>query len=135
MTGVQTCALPIYGISATFFPPRCTQMLWCGDLTISATSPHHSICLQRGSKKVADIPYEVMFQSSKNHAKVVFITAIYGNYEKTVKRFMRQTIPTDFICFTDNPNIRSNGWIIDSTPYHDLIQHPGKHHHHFYVGS
>ena len=103
-----------------------------GDLTISATSPHHSICVQRGSEKVADIPYEAMFQSSKNRAKIVFITAIYGNYEKTVKRFVRQTIPTDFICFTDNPKIRANGWIVDTIPYHDLIQHPGKHHHLLY---
>ena len=31
---------------------------------------------------------------------------------------MEQTIPTDFICFTDNNEIISNGWIIDTTPYH-----------------
>jgi hypothetical protein len=50
--------------------------------------------------------------------KVCFITAIYGNYESTCKKFIEQTIPTDFICFTDNPEILSNGWIIDTTPYH-----------------
>ena len=50
--------------------------------------------------------------------KVCFITAIYGNYETTCKKFIEQTIPTDFICFTDNPEILSNGWIIDTTPYH-----------------
>jgi hypothetical protein len=56
--------------------------------------------------------------------RVCFITAIYGNYEVTCKKFARQTIPTDFICFTDNPNIVANGWIIDSTPYHRLIPSP-----------
>jgi hypothetical protein len=50
--------------------------------------------------------------------KICFITAIYGNYEASCKKFVEQTIPTDFICFTDNPNIISNGWIIDTTPYH-----------------
>lgn len=50
--------------------------------------------------------------------KVCFITAIYGNYEASCKKFKKQTIETDFICFTDNPNIISNGWKIDNTPYH-----------------
>lgn len=56
--------------------------------------------------------------------KVCFITAIYGNYEKTCKNFVEQTIPTDFICFTDYNNIISNGWIIDTTPYHELYPSP-----------
>ena len=51
---------------------------------------------------------------------ICFITAIYGNYETTCKKFVNQTINTDFICFTDNKNIVSNGWIIDTTPYHIL---------------
>lgn len=51
-------------------------------------------------------------------AKICFITAIYGNYEASCKNFVKQTIETDFICFTDNENIISNGWIIDITPYH-----------------
>jgi hypothetical protein len=50
--------------------------------------------------------------------KICFITAIYGNYEATCKPFKKQTIETDFICFTDNHNIISNGWKIDTTPYH-----------------
>ncbi len=53
-----------------------------------------------------------------SEAKICFITAIYGGYEVTCKRFVKQTVDTDFICFTDNPNIRANGWIIDTTPYH-----------------
>jgi len=51
-------------------------------------------------------------------AKICFITAIYGNYEASCKKFVRQTQETDFICFTDNKNIISNDWIIDTTPYH-----------------
>lgn len=51
-------------------------------------------------------------------AKICFITANYGNYESTCKRFVPQTIDTDFICFTDNHNMVSNGWIINTTPYH-----------------
>lgn len=51
-------------------------------------------------------------------AKVCFITAIYGNYETECRPFKTQTIPTDFICFTDNSNIKSNGWTIDTNPYH-----------------
>lgn len=51
-------------------------------------------------------------------AKICFITAIYGNYETTCKKFVEQTVPTDFICFTDNKNMISNGWVIDTTPYH-----------------
>ena len=57
-------------------------------------------------------------------AKICFITAIYGGYEKTCKRFEKQTVETDFICFTDDEKIISNGWIIDTTPYH--ITHKSK---------
>jgi len=54
--------------------------------------------------------------------KVCFITAIYGRYEATCKPFQNQSIPADFICFTDAQDIQANGWIIDTTPYH--ITHP-----------
>ena len=50
--------------------------------------------------------------------KICFITAIYGGYEKTCKKFVKQSIDTDFICFTDDNNIINNGWTIDTTPYH-----------------
>lgn len=49
---------------------------------------------------------------------ICFITSIYSNYEKSCKNFVKQNIDTDFICFTDNKNIISNGWTIDTTPYH-----------------
>jgi hypothetical protein len=49
---------------------------------------------------------------------ICFITAIYGGYDTTCKPFVKQTINTDFICFTDNRDIIHHGWIIDTTPYH-----------------
>lgn len=52
--------------------------------------------------------------------KVCFITAIYGNYEASCKKFAKQTVSSDFICFTDNPNIIPNDWIIDTIPYHNI---------------
>lgn len=57
-------------------------------------------------------------------SKICFITAIYGNYELTCKRFVKQTVDTDFICFTDNGDITANGWIIDTTPYHIINKSP-----------
>ena len=39
--------------------------------------------------------------------KICFITAIYGNYEASCKKFVEQSIKTDFICFTDNINIET----------------------------
>lgn len=50
--------------------------------------------------------------------KVVFITAILGNYETSCKKPAEQSIECDFICFTDNESIEANGWEIDTTPYH-----------------
>ncbi len=51
-------------------------------------------------------------------SKICFITAIYGAYEISCKKYTKQTIDTDFICFTDNKDIISNGWLINTTPYH-----------------
>lgn len=51
-------------------------------------------------------------------SRICFITAIYGNYETTCKQPIIQTVPADFICFTDNAYIPANGWTIDTTPYH-----------------
>lgn len=56
--------------------------------------------------------------------KVAFITAILGNYELTCKKAVQQTVDSDFICFTDNKDIESNGWIIDTNPYHSTHKSP-----------
>jgi hypothetical protein len=37
---------------------------------------------------------------------------------------VEQTIPTDFIFFTDNKNMVGNGWKIDTTPYHLINKSP-----------
>ena len=65
--------------------------------------------------------------------KICFITAIYSQYEKTCKPFIQQTIPTDFICFTSEPDMQPNGWIIDTTPYH--LENPNPFDDHTYVNS
>jgi len=54
--------------------------------------------------------------------KVVFITAVYGNYEASCKPYAPQTVPCDFLCFTDASSPTANGWEIDRTPYH--LTHP-----------
>jgi hypothetical protein len=52
---------------------------------------------------------------------VAAITASFGNYEKSTKINVVQTIGVDYYCFTDNHNLRTSGnWIIDFTPYHLL---------------
>jgi hypothetical protein len=58
------------------------------------------------------------FENTSSTAKIAFITAIYGSYESSCKKYVKQSIPADFICFTDNKDIVNNGWIIDTTPYH-----------------
>lgn len=59
--------------------------------------------------------------TKKTRAKVAVITAMFGDYEKTFKPFSRQSIATDFICFTDmniSQENDTNGWIINRIPYH-----------------
>jgi len=46
---------------------------------------------------------------------------------------MEQTIPTDFICFTNQLALESNGWIIDTTPYH--LENPNPFDDQTYVNS
>ena len=66
-----------------------------------------------------------LFRKHKNkispfyETKVCFITAVYGKKNTSCMKYMKQTAPTDFICFTDNPHMIPNGWIIDTTPYHN----------------
>lgn len=57
-------------------------------------------------------------------SKICFITAIYGNMEDSCKPFCKQSLPTDFICFTDRKDILSNSWQIDTFPYHIKFRSP-----------
>jgi len=56
-------------------------------------------------------------------SKICYITAIYNNETlKSCPKYVKQTIATDFICFTDNVNINNNGWLIDTFPYHKCVE-------------
>jgi hypothetical protein len=52
-------------------------------------------------------------------ARIAFVTAIVGTYEATCKKPVTQTIPADFIVYTNNPNIETHGiWkIVNITHY------------------
>lgn len=50
---------------------------------------------------------------------ICFITAIYSDPTLTCKPFVKQSISTDFICFTDNHSIDDCGWKLDTFPYHN----------------
>lgn len=54
---------------------------------------------------------------------VCFITAVYERTITECKPFVEQSVPTDFICFSNNTDIINNGWKIDNTPYHKDISH------------
>lgn len=69
----------------------------------------------RNANRLSKLKNELYFPG---HPKVAFITAIYGGYELSCKKYATQSIPTDFICFTDNHTIQSNGWIVDTKAYH-----------------
>ena len=56
--------------------------------------------------------------------RICIFTCIYGTFEKTCKLFPKQTIPCDFICFTDRQDIVSNSWTVDTTPYHLINPSP-----------
>ena len=64
-----------------------------------------------------------IFSSSANwpleHAKLAFVSANIGGYEKTAKEPVRQSIPADFIVYTDNPKLLTHGvWkIYDAESY------------------
>jgi hypothetical protein len=51
--------------------------------------------------------------------KVAVITAVFGNYESSLKTPVKQTIDTDYYCFTNIPTIKaSDDWKIITEPYH-----------------
>jgi len=59
--------------------------------------------------------------------RVLFVTAIFGTYEKTLKEPAAQTVPSDFVAFTDRDDLTSATWNIRSLPdvvstYRSLFQ-------------
>jgi hypothetical protein len=57
-------------------------------------------------------------------ASIVFITAVFGTYEKSAKLRHPQNIKADWICFTNNTALISNGWQLDFNPYHQTHPSP-----------
>jgi hypothetical protein len=63
---------------------------------------------------------------AKENAKVAFVTIQIGNYDSHPCRSIpKQTIPVDYICFSNRKIENSNQWDVDTTPYHLL--YPCKH--------
>ena len=58
------------------------------------------------------------------HAKVVYITAVFGTYELSAKPKKNQTLLSDWICFTNNRKLTPNGWELDFEPYHIKFPSP-----------
>ena len=56
----------------------------------------------------------------RSKPKIAFITAVYGGYESSCRHVVKQTLDSDFICFTDDYpiSVDSNLWVVDRTPYH-----------------
>lgn len=90
------------GDGDAFFPMRCL---------------HSSQQVHNSHKTLLEASIATARSSSR--PRVAFITAIIGSYEASCKAFAIQTVDADFICFCPgNPNVTSNGWIVDSRPYH-----------------
>jgi hypothetical protein len=94
----------------------CVKNFWTYEVLKDQWKDVFLECIERS--KVNDNIKMTITEKPKDKSNICFITAIYGNNEASCKSFIKQTVDTDFICFTDNPNIESNGWIIDTTPYH-----------------
>ena len=60
--------------------------------------------------------------------KVLFVTAIYGDYEKTLKEPAQQQHPADFVAFTDRTDLASPTWQIRlvEDPLDYLVKHGGR---------
>ena len=54
-----------------------------------------------------------------NTPRVLFVTALFGEYEKTLKEPAHQTLAADFVAFTDRNDIMSSVWQVRRLP--DII--------------
>ena len=64
----------------------------------------------------------------KKKNKVLFVTAIYGDYEKTLKEPAQQQHPADFVAFTDRTDLVSPTWQIRlvKDPLDYLLKYGGR---------
>jgi len=51
-----------------------------------------------------------------NTSRVLFVTAIFGTYEKSLKEPVRQTLAADFVAFTDSNDLTSSVWQVRHLP-------------------
>lgn len=61
----------------------------------------------------------------KESPRVAIITAVY-NSTPSFPTFVAQSIPVDFICFSNNVVEDVSGWTVDATPYHGDAPYPEK---------
>ena len=67
-------------------------------------------------------------QDAPQRKKVLVVTAIYGEYEKTLKEPVQQQHPADFVAFTDRTDLSSPTWQIKlvEDPLDYLSKHGGR---------
>lgn len=67
------------------------------------------------------IPHYSYFDTTK----VAVLTAVFGDFEKSLKPVVPQTVEADFFCFTDRTDLRPlHPWVIDNYPYHFQFKPP-----------
>ena len=89
--------------------------------------PQSSSSLSRSSSS-ADHAAAVENRETPPKNKVLFVTAIYGDYEKTLKEPAKQLHPADFVAFTDREYLSSPTWQIrlEKDPLNYLLKHGGR---------
>ena len=92
----------------------------------SSSSVQHEDGQGRGSSPIAGTNSHEGTPPKKN--KVLFVTAVYGDYEKTLKEPVQQQHPADFVAFTDRTDLASPTWQIRlvEDPLDFLVKHGGR---------
>ena len=98
-------------------------------LLLSRTTTHSLVIKSQLQKRATLSRRGTDTHRNPSHAprktsSVAVITAIFGGYETTCKPVVPQSIPCDFICFTDGNIVASNGWQVDKTTHHLLSPSP-----------
>ena len=90
---------------------------------VSAASPSSP-----SSLPIAHAPTNHNDDTLPKKNKVLFVTAIYGDYEKTLKEPAQQQHPADFVAFTDRTDLASPTWQIRlvEDPLDYLAKHGGR---------
>jgi hypothetical protein len=105
----------VYADSALVYGPEGRMFDWFS----AENRVLHGAAVSEGIRLPEEEVFRQVSATEKPHAKVAVITAVFGGYEVRLHRFAEQSVPTDFICFTDmDHKVSSRGWIIDHTPYH-----------------